>query len=147
MNVPVTVFGVGRRPDDERTAVVVRKVEPVAAARLHGSLGQRVVPDLLQQRILFRILRLFRLRSSCVRILRIGIFRIGIFRIGIFRIGIFRIGFPDRDFRIGIFGVGILRIRVFRIRLFRFAQAYGYLDPGDGVGGRVEDVRNRRRRP
>jgi len=66
-------------------------------------------PDLLQQRILrfFRILRLFRLRSSCVRILRIG----------------------------------ILRIRVFRIRLFRFAQAYGYLDPGDGVGGRVEDVR------
>lgn len=111
MNVPVTGFGVGRRPDDERTAVVVRKVEPVAAARLHGSLGQRVVPDLLQQRI-FRILRLFRLRSSCVRILRIG-----------------------------IFGVGILRIRVFRIRLFRFAQAYGYLDPGDGVGGRVEDVR------
>lgn len=104
MNVPVTVSASAAGPDDEWTAVVVRKVEPVAAARLHGSLGQRVVPDLLQQRILrfFRILRLFRLRSSCVR---------------------------------------ILRIRVFRIRLFRFAQAYGYLDPGDGVGGRVEDVR------
>lgn len=116
MNVPVTVSASAAGPDDERTAVVVRKVEPVAAARLHGSLGQRVVPDLLQQRI-FRILRLFRLRSSCVRILRIGIFGVGVFRIG------------------------ILRIRVFRIRLFRFAQAYGYLDPGDGVGGRVEDVR------